>query len=579
MSEFTGKLADLQHMTRVELERAFPQRNSSARSKGYKINLKALIETIILAAKELHLPLKEDSGVREFWYNPVKPILLVADFERVDKKTHMWEGIFDRILSKMVKAKRLTYADLGISDFRTLRENYEQIDKAVCWSHVLLFPEKDQAYVHLILVKKLLNCNMISGGGWSHTAGIEAQIRELLAKGITWVDVYTFTDYDAFGFAISEEFVGKCETLGLHVRNHVRIGINPSDLAPEVLAVQKYRIKSKRKLTVNGVSFDAAEWLEKYGIKGADGKREYGLEIEAVSAQPGGSQKLRLIVTKALLEHLKESDRITEITQKAWERVPFTALSDLMYGIDGNEVDPKDLIESPTEVPRQFLTRQGYNNLACPIVDEKEEATQDIDSEISDLESQLDDLRTEKEGIEQPFNDKISALSRDYWKSRKFIVYHLFQYYLAHESAWPRKNYSLGFPEGCLITNLEKENDARTMQDQLDTREPIEHISKAFKDVMSNGELMSRIENHMKELAEKKPDEKPDEKPDDNKEPWTDVLVDGEYMGECPKCGTLFEYDPKNYVGILVRCAHCGLDMKLKRGKPLDEEDHDDEKT
>lgn len=429
MSELSYKLADLQHMARAELEAAFPQKNSSARAKGYKCDLKKLIVAIILAAKELHLPLKGDSGVRELWYNPVKPILLVVDFERVDKKSHMWEAIFDSILSKMVKAKRLTYADLGVSDFRTMRDTYEQIDKALCWSHVLLFPEKDQAYVHLVPVKKLLNCNMISGGGWSHTAGIEVQIRDLLAKGITWVDVYTFTDYDPFGDAISEEFVSKCETLGLHIKKHIRIGINSTDLAPEVLAVQKYRINPGRKLSFEGVSYNAAEWLEKKGITedGKIGHGKYGLEIEAVSAQPGGHEKLREIVTKALLEHLKESDRIAEITQEAWEKVPFNALSHFMYSIDENEVNPKDLEGSPgaEDIPKQCLTIQQYHNLARPITNEKKEATEDIRVEIEDLEEQLDDLRTQKDEVEQPFNNQIKVLASRYLKSRRLVVYHL----------------------------------------------------------------------------------------------------------------------------------------------------------
>jgi hypothetical protein len=133
-----------------------------------------------------------------------------------------------------------------------MRELYEAVDHAKCWQNIILFVENDSAYVHLRVLAKLLNITLISGGGWSHAAGIEAMLRELKEKGITDVVVFAVTDFDPFGFAIFQEFISKCETLGLHIigKPH-RIGINPEHATPEILQIQKYPIKKGRKLTVD----------------------------------------------------------------------------------------------------------------------------------------------------------------------------------------------------------------------------------------------------------------------------------------------------------------------------------------
>lgn len=504
MSEPSYKLADLQHMTRAELERACPQTNSSARAKGYKCDLKWLIKVVILAAKELHLPLKGDSGVREFWYSPVKPILFRAAPERVDRKSQMWEATFCSILSKLVKAKRLTYAALGISDFTTMRENYEQIDKALCWSHELLFIEKDQAYVHVVPVKKLLNCNIMSGGGWSHTAGIEDQIRGLLAKEINWVDVYTFGDYDAFGDAISEEFVSKCETLGLHVRKHVHIGINPTDLAPEVLAVQKYRIKLGRKLSVNGVSFDATEWLEKKGITedGKIGHGNHGLEIEAVSAQPGGHDKLREIVALELLKYLKESDRIEEITKGKWLTAPLRGVWTYMNTRADIHLEYNDILNPPAVLPDTFLNRSDYTEQATPIEEKMESETEELQTEIDDLEEQLEALRGQKAKIEDPYRDELDYLSNEYERSHKLLAHCFWKYLQAHKAEFPREKYDLGLPSGCILDALKNNVDLQTFIGKANDTKIIEDIHKALTQSFGNDEVSKMVNAILKRASE-----------------------------------------------------------------------------
>jgi len=174
----------------------------------------------------------------------MKPILLKAVGERAEN----YSPAFEKILSELVKEGVITYAQLGILDFRTMRELFEANEQAQCWKNILLFVEKDSAYVHLTPLTNLFNINILSGHGWSSTASIERMLRDLLNKGVTEVVVFTLTDYDPFGFAIDKEFVDKCETMGLYVTEHHRIGINIEHATPEILDIQKYPVKPGRRL-------------------------------------------------------------------------------------------------------------------------------------------------------------------------------------------------------------------------------------------------------------------------------------------------------------------------------------------
>jgi len=78
MSETTYTLAQLQAMNRAQLENAFPQKRPRWVAQGYKVNVAALLRGCILAVKELHLPMIDDSGCREKWYNPIKAIVKVV---------------------------------------------------------------------------------------------------------------------------------------------------------------------------------------------------------------------------------------------------------------------------------------------------------------------------------------------------------------------------------------------------------------------------------------------------------------------------------------------------------------------
>jgi hypothetical protein len=486
-------LAQLQAMNADELIAAFPQKNERWIKKGYLVDFTGLLETIILGVKALHYPLTENRGCREVWYNPVKSILLKVERDRIEDPKTDYMATFDRKLSDMVKNGVLTYADLGVNDFRTLKETFDEAQKkAQCWSNILLFVEKDSAYVHLIPLKKLFNINIISGGGWSHTAGIERQLRELRGKGISEVYNFNLTDYDPFGFAIDHEFVGKCEVLGLHVAEHQRIGINVEHATPEILDQQKYPIKRGKHLSVNGVSFNSDEWLKKSGIDGA-----YGLEIEAISAQPGGHQHLRYIVAQELLKYLHESDRIEEITTQAWKDAPFQALQALMYSVDECETTP-ETIGPPIVLPTEYISRRDCDRIVAHILEQRDNETVDIRIEIAELEEQLDKLRQEKTKIEEPHQKRLNAVKGEYWASRHLLTYCLWQHYQKTKGQWHRENYDLGYPKGCLLDAVKQEQDLSSFLEQLDIVSLISDLKNSYRDAMNNGAIAEMVEKILK---------------------------------------------------------------------------------
>jgi len=143
-----------------------------------------------------------------------------------------------------------------------MRELYETIDKAECWNNVILFVEKDSAYVHLRPLKDLLNITILSGGGVSKTACAEDMKNRL---DLTEYTIFTVTDYDPWGFFIGKEVSDKFKVLGLPTKS-VRIGINPEQLMGEILDSQKYPVKLDNK---------AREWCSEYGLSGPLGEDRY----------------------------------------------------------------------------------------------------------------------------------------------------------------------------------------------------------------------------------------------------------------------------------------------------------------
>lgn len=453
------------------------------------MDAKAVMKAIILATKDVGWSVSASRGCREVWYNPVKPILMRV----IGARANGYMIPFEQLLSKMVKEGWLTYADLGISDFRTMKETHRDIKYAMCWSNILLFVEKDGAYVHLTALKKFFNINIISGHGWSNTAGIEKILNMLAGKGVTEVAVFTLTDYDPFGFAIDREFVNKCEVLGLSVTDHHRVGINVEHSPPEDLEVQKYPVKRGRNLSVDGISFNSDEWLAQYGI---DGK--YGLEIEAVSAQLGGHQRLREIVAEELMKYLEESDRVEEITKDAWKDVPYRALASCLRGSCNDPVPRDKYGDYPTDLPKEYITWQYFNRIDDYYIEQRDAETKPISDKITALEDEIEELEVEKLEKEAPYDNARFYYRNEYNKSNAILAYCLYQYSLKHKDLFPREKYDLGFPEGCLVEAVKENISLNTLIAKLSTKEPVQDILAKLDEGRENGDIQEMIDKIMR---------------------------------------------------------------------------------
>lgn len=492
MSDFA--LEEIQRMSREDFVENFP--NDSPRWREiYSVSAEKLIRAIILAAKKVEWPEDgEQRGVREFWYNPVKPLLLRA----VGERAHGYLFYTEKILSQLVKAGKLTYLDLGIRDFRTLREIYEIMEQAGCWSDVLLFVEKDSAYVHLVRLARLLNINMISGHGWSNTAGIEKMLRELLRKGIKDVEVFTLTDYDPFGFAIDAEFLHKCSVLGLSVVSNVRIAIKPEHATPEILDVQKYPIKLGRKLTVEGVSFNANEWLEEHGIEG-----RYGLEIEAISGQPGGPQKLREIVAAELLKCLDEEDRLREIREPLWRSTPETAVNTFLGELPLPDYEPENI-----PLPSEYLTEKEYAARKDEIEGERDDASQELWNKVVGINRKIEELTSELEAtkkqiheeideVEEPYNDDIEDLEEEYRRSRALLRRALMRWFEKNQDKWKKEEYDMNLPLGSLLKAVKESKTIDRFIAQASNTRLVKAIAKKMAEAKEQGEIDKIIEEEL----------------------------------------------------------------------------------
>lgn len=547
-------LEQLNAMSREDFIKHFPQTHSRWIKKGYLVNAKNLMRAVIYATAKIDWPVNDTRGPREVWYNPVKPIMMRAIGDRANK----YDGYFEKLLSKIVKNGKIRYEDLGIKDFRTLRENYEDEDRATCWKNILLFVEKDSAYVHLRPLKKFLNINIMSGAGWSNTSGIEGQLTEMRERGVTEIEIFTVVDYDAFGFAINQEFADKCKMMGFKVIYHKRMGVGIEHTNPELLEFQKYPVKPGKKLTVNGVSFDSDKWLAEYGIEG-----KYGIEIEAISGQPGGHQKLREIVLQELLAHLKEYDRIWEITEPLWVDMPRKVVRHYLdaetygYWMEHPNVEyltyyytPDDyekvsenlsnLKEEDTAILNEALGNAeeelyaAKRNLDVNLANKYAEYQVEIDrlwkehinpiEEKRDVESEtirerdskdVDSWQNECESIssqiydiEEPYDGSLSHVKDDYEKSRSLYAQAHFQWLKDNiqryiDLAPETEDLSFGLMKDCLMEALKAGKTIRDLIRKADTWDENQAYNYIENEIERDTDIQKEISKILQKLIEK----------------------------------------------------------------------------
>jgi hypothetical protein len=481
-------------MTGEQLRSTFSQ--AKGRWKGREIDRSALIKALIYAWKdhfqnsaEIQFVGEDKRGCRELWY-VIKPVVAAADPEWINSPEKGKKGgppdYFESILAKEIENTGLLYSDLGVLDYRTMRRIWEDCKRANCWSNVVLFVEKDSVAIHLIVLAKLLNVTLISGAGWAHKAGVEATMDELTAKGIKSIVVFGLTDYDNFGFAIFERFLRTCEKkYGLEIIEHHRIGVNPKHLSAERIKVAKYPLKRNVKCTFIGVHdkevcCDSEVWLKKYGLPDEHGEKRFGLEIEAVSGQDNGHQIIREIVAQEILGFLQEQDRINEITGEKWARAPFEAIKSFIYAIDRQENVTDEAILGTLKFPSTFMTHSTFSERFWQIDDAEKAETADTDEEIAVLKEKLEQLQNKRKDIANPYYSQKSDLLENYLKSRDLIAHALYLYHQDNVSQYPRENFSLGFPPGCVLEAVRK---GLTLEEFL---KPVEdpRIDKPIQDAL-----------------------------------------------------------------------------------------------
>lgn len=285
-----GSLAELQAMSGDELRRV------DAYQWGGSITISRLLRSIIrLAADETAWRGPESArSLREFWYNPVKPIVERAFPAKLDDPEYDFTREITKMLSDelstLVKDGELTYRELNILDDsrkREIRTDTLEDDK-------ILFVEKDAAYRKLTPLGDVYNLSVVSGSGWQATALIEDLAHALDDE--TEYHLFVLSDYDPTGFKIARDFSDRSETLGIDVASVERVAIDPEQVDDETAELQQF------KPSVNN-DYDE-RWMREYGIDG-----RYGLEIEAISGQKSGGEALREIVVDALRPHIRETRR------------------------------------------------------------------------------------------------------------------------------------------------------------------------------------------------------------------------------------------------------------------------------
>lgn len=394
-----------------------------------------LIKSIIMAASRVKWSTTDPRGIREFWYNPVKPIfyrIYGAEIDNMDESSIT--GICDTLshtLSIMVQSKIVSYEDLGIVDFRTRRMLWESIENADCWKNIILFVEKDSAYIHLRPLKNLLNISLISGAGVSKTA-LNEYLENHLPKGK--YKLFTFTDYDPWGFFISGECFEKLKRMGWDI-DIVRIGLDVDQVDEKIRDNQKYPVK---------MDHNGRVWAPKYGIVGRlrtvyqtkkstiideetgkkkkieeeylayKGRKGWGLEIEAISGQKDGAQKLREIVLDQILEHLDEEQRLREIRNTIW----YSLNSDYEC-LPINEYDKKyyKQMTEPEKITT-YITRCMYNKAQRLRQAER-------DSDIEEPTTDLDDVNSDITRIEDKYDEETTTTEDEYNSLISLITHHL----------------------------------------------------------------------------------------------------------------------------------------------------------
>jgi len=299
------------------------------------VSPKRLIRHMIdLAADELSWQGRSNSNsLRDFWYNPTKPILERAFPEKVEDEDFKFSRRMSQYLSgtmsEMVKDGAVSYRELNILDDSRERK----VNRGTIEDDKILFVEKDAAYRKLKPLEQTYKLSIVSGSGFQATALIEDLEHELQNR--QEYTLYVLSDYDPTGYKIVEDFEERAGELGIQVSDVRRLGIKPSQLDAEKIIEQRFSPP---------VQSDADEtWLREYGIDG-----EYGLELEAIGDLNNKGPELRKVVVEALKDDIRVEERYKRDTEKATGNGAYSAVQTIVNDVTGDL--KSGLVEATVEI-------------------------------------------------------------------------------------------------------------------------------------------------------------------------------------------------------------------------------------
>jgi len=166
-----------------------------------------------------------------------------------------------------------------------------------------------------------------------------------------------------------------------------------------------------------------------------------------------------------------------------------------MRDIDGQDTEPDDILEPPTDLSTSYTDYDDYSEQWDEIVECRNDATHEIDDKIAGLQSQLEELTTKYHEISQPFNEEQDALAREYEKSRKVLARSLWLDYEGREDDWSRKGYDLGYPEGCILVSVKKGDTLQQFLIRINREKITKDIQEELQSDYESGTIDDIIES------------------------------------------------------------------------------------
>lgn len=209
----------------------------------------------------------DGGNVRSLWYL-VKPVLSRLDI--LDETDH-YKTLSEQ-LGEMVSNKILSYHEFGL-----LEDGKWKV--GAFNPHVILMAEKESHFRFLQQMQDLTGASIIATGGQPSTITSEYftdALKTTLEKAGNpdQITVLSLTDYDPFGWALLDTFMGDLKTFGIKNAQVINLSV-PKNFTPEELEMMHYDIEK----THDTPAVMLNKWMKL--TNGIDGK-PWGMEVDVL---------------------------------------------------------------------------------------------------------------------------------------------------------------------------------------------------------------------------------------------------------------------------------------------------------